>query len=1176
MFLSKIELIGFKSFANKTVLYFNGGITAIVGPNGCGKTNIVDAVRWVLGEQKTSLLRSEVMENVIFNGSATRKPLGMAEVSITFQNDKGVLPTQFSEVTITRKLFRDGKSEYYINNNQCRLKDISDLFIDTGIGHNSYSIIELKMIETLLNGSLEERRRLLEEAAGIAKYKQRKKETTKKLESVQSDLLRIYDLVNEIEHQVRSLSKQAAKTKRYNKIHQELKTLELDYWLYHFRKANDLILKLEEENKKLLLEKGENQRKLEEINKEIETLQSEIEELGFLLENIRNEENDIFKKYSSVQNQINLEQEKVYSLNSSIKRIDLELIEINKLLEKFNNTLNELVKLRSEKNEQLEKTKTELTSLENLYKEVENKLNEQRELFQILNEKLVGIEKDLKYDKLSLDKLISGQSKLVSDKEKLLMSYNELNTNRIQKKSLIEKAKTEIDDLIKELNNLNSRINLLQEEIQKEKEQLSELQAKKSEYQLSIKEVNTSLEFLKSIFEVDESTGYLLKESNWNKEKKHFLLGEILAVDEQFRVAYDSLLGEFKNIVLVESEEEIEEAKEILVKERKGKCFFVSLDKVTDENIEFPKFEHSKVIAFASELPNVEKKIRNILKIILGNSVIVKDFDDAKEILEKFPVQAVVTLSGELVWGGHIQRRGSILHKEGLAIGKLDRIKKLERRKEELSNELNLVEAKISGIDKELAENSLTLTEMLKLKSNLENRLTQKKFVLNKEEVILEQIEKELKSIQNSIENKEVEVQKYNEDIKQLQDSISEKERIYNEIKTQVDDEGRKLADFQSRNIDEQNKIRDLEKKVVQLTTELSSLEKEILRIENSRNHNQKKLEKLLKDKEDNQKEVEMKNGIISRLFSQSNALESNLNEIKIRKEEVIKKIKELEDLEFQQNAYKERIQNTISQILSKLHQNEIEIARQKEVSHSYFSKALENYEINLNNYVLSAHIEEGDLNEIENKISTLKKSLASLGNVNFLALQEYESQRERLELYKNQIDDLVKSEKSLKEALREINETAEKKFLDTFKLVNENFNKVFKELFGPESFAELVIDFENPLDSDLEIRVKPSGKKINSIETLSQGEKTLTVLSLLFALYLVKPSPFCILDEVDAPLDDANVDRFLNLLKRFSNEVQFIIITHNKRTMEFANSLYGVTMAEDGISKVLSVKLVE
>lgn len=1176
MFLSKIEIVGFKSFAIKTTFHINGGITAIVGPNGCGKTNIVDAVRWVLGEQKTTLLRSEVMENVIFNGSTTRKPVGMAEVSITLLNEKQILPSQFTEVTITRRLYRDGKSEFYLNNNQCRLKDILELFIDTGIGNNSYSIIELKMIENLLNGSMEERRRLLEEAAGIVKYKQRKKETTKKLEVVHDDLLRIYDLVNEIEHQVRSLSRQASKTKKYNKIQQELRELELDYWLYQFRRSNELIEKFEEENKKYIQEKETKVNKINEIEEEIEKLESKIEKLENEIEDVRNEESIAFKQFSLIQNQIDLAEEKINSLETTIKRYNSEIEETRQLLKKFNNTYNELIKLKKVKEEELRNTEIEFNKFESSFKENEIGLRDKRDVLQGLREKIISLENEVKYEKLNVNKLISAKEQISSNRQKFLQLTDGISSDLREKIALIEKLRNDLEASQKFQGNLLQNIQEVETNIKLRQADLETYYNMKNDLQVQIKEAQTSLEFLKSILEVDESTRFLIQESDWKKGRKFFLLGEILSIDEQYRVAYDSILGEFKNVILVENLTDIKEAKEILSKEHKGKCLFICLDSIPKDTIEITRVEHPKIIGFASELPRVDPKLRAILRFILGNSVIAKDFADAMEIANEIPVQCVVTLSGELIWGRVIQKRGSILHREGLSIGKIDRIKKLDQKLGELVKEKGLVDNVILELEKQIKDSKESLKKLHSESKLLDDEITQKKIIINREELLLEQMKSELTSLKNSIENAEMEYNKYEEEIKLAKSLLDEKEAKCDELKLSLGHSENEFLEYQNRFKTEQEKVREIEKQLVQLRTELIALEKEIHRIEHSKNINHKKLEKLQSDVLSLLKEKENRTEQIKKLSNQREEYQSQLDEIKNRKGLLLQNQKELEEILSQQREYKEQIQENLEKIISKVHHNEVEIARNKEIAHSLFTKAIENYEVNLNDYILSSTLGNIETNQIEGKISELRKTLSSMGNVNFLALQEYEEQNARLELYKNQIEDLVKSEKSLKEALREINETAEKKFLDTFKLINENFCKVFKELFGGDSFAELVVDMDNPLDSDIEIKVKPLGKKINSIETLSQGEKTLTVLSLLFALYLVKPSPFCILDEVDAPLDDANVDRFLNLLKKFSNEVQFIIITHNKRTMEFADVLFGITMAEDGVSKVLSIKLVE
>ncbi|MFN3781457.1 MAG: chromosome segregation SMC family protein, partial [Candidatus Kapaibacteriota bacterium] len=559
-------------------LNFDGGITAIIGPNGCGKTNIVDAVRWVLGEQRTSILRSELMENVIFNGSSSRKPLGMAEVSITFQNDKGILPIQYNEITVTRRLYRDGKSDYLINNNLCRLKDITELFADTGIGHNSYSIIELKMVETLLNGTVEERRKLLEEAAGISKYKQRKKETVRKLESVQNDLLRIYDLVNEIEGQVRSLSRQAAKMRKYNRLYQELKELELNFWHLKFIQSNEIVNQYEEENAKLLEENQQKKDLLNQILEEIDNLQTKIDSLETELENVRFEESQIFKKLSELEKKIGVENERVANLNSLEKKLQSETTDTNNLIRRFNTTLNELLRLKELKTNELMKLRKESTILYSYYEQNQKRLLEKRSLLNEINDRRIVLSRDLKIYKLNLDKLLSSLNLIDEKKDKISSAIKELELKISEKSKYSSVLEEEVVVTSNQVEVIKQRISEFEEALQASSESLKNEKEKHNQILISLKEVQTSLELLKSIFEVDETTKFLIKDSEWKKDRTFNLLGEIISIDEQYRVAFDSLLGQYKNIILVQSENDIQKAREILLKEHKGKCLFVNFN----------------------------------------------------------------------------------------------------------------------------------------------------------------------------------------------------------------------------------------------------------------------------------------------------------------------------------------------------------------------------------------------------------------------------------------------------------------------------------------------------------------------------------------------------------------------------------------------------------------------
>ncbi len=1175
MFLSKIELVGFKSFANKTAFTFNGGITAIVGPNGCGKTNVIDAVRWVLGEQKTSLLRSEVMENVIFNGSSTRKPLGMAEVSITFENNKNILPMHFSQITISRRLFRDGDSHYLLNNTPCRLKDINELLMDTGVGPNSYSIIELKMIEALLNGNIEERRRLLEEAAGVTKFKFRRKETSKNLSTVQNDLIRVYDVVREIEQQVQLLSRQAAKTRRYNKLHDKLKNLELSLWKTRFQRANLELSNIESTASSLLGEKVKLLNDFESVQIEIQDLETRIDSLDEQIEEIRENERAVLNKHSEVRNQISLNQTKISNFQENQKRLNSEIGEANRLISKLQANISKLQALEQEKVNEIQKLQEEYSRLQSCYEKDSEEIRKQKEILDSKKANIVELENKIKFHKLNLSKILARSAELIQQRSQITAEIDAINAKirefEQQNNGLRQKIENE-ENLVKDkkfqLENLQKKLETLLKEIEQNRSDLNEKK-------ITLKELTTTLDFLNSILEVDESTKFLIRESNWKHNRKYYLLGEVISIDENLRVAFDSLLGEFKNIVIVEHQDDIEGAIEILRSKHKGKCYFVSLDKVQEEGLsqDFPK--DSRIIGFASEIPKVAPKIRAILRRIVGDTIVVKDYKIAEEIANTNKFSVIVTLQGEIIRNGILQKRGSILQKEGIAIGKLDRIAKLSTKKDLLDKQMSDINRSLLLLENErdsLETLIANLTKEVKSSEDIIRHLSESK---QQSELQIQRFQFEVESKTRELEVISNEEVSFKNDSQAIQTEILNLEQNVKELVKDYEDAMSVFAASGSEFDEQLNSLRNLDKQIAIAQTELGNLKKEIVRLSNSKINQEDRLTILRKEVQSLKSSIESLNKSNIELQKEIENLSNELTEIKNKKEYLSDEKHKLDDLLFQQNSFKENIQSKIERLTNQIHQLEIQKTRLSEVTHSVFQKAIENYGVNLNDIDLEIQ-EEVEPTEAETEIQRLRNSLSSMGSINFLALQEFEEQNQRLQFYRTQIEDLAKSEKSLKEALQEINTTAEERFLQTFSLVNENFNKVFCELFGGDSFAELVIDKEYLLESDIEIRAKPPGKRLHSIETLSQGEKTLTALSFLFAIYLVKPSPFCILDEVDAPLDDANVERFLNLLSIFSKEVQFILITHNRRTMEFADVLYGITMADDGISKVLSVKLVE
>lgn len=1175
MFLSKIELIGFKSFANKTIFRFNGGITAIIGPNGCGKTNIVDAVRWVLGEQRTTLLRSEIMEDVIFNGSSNRKPFGMAEVSITFQNDKQIIPAHFSEITFTRRLFRNGESTYLLNNTPCRLKDINELLMDTGVGANSYSVIELKMIESLLNGNVDERRRLIEEAAGITKYKSRKKETTKKLSSVQEDLIRIYDIVTEIEKHVNSLSRQASKTRKYNKLHEQLKKLEISLWNKEFKEINSTLKKIESENSNLQSSKEKLLVEQQNLTTEINTLEKKIEEIDININDYQSRESELLHRSSSLKQSIAVNNEKINSLLNDLRKIETENSDSEEWLFKNDQIMKKLLKLKAQKESELLKLNEFLSTIQKDYFSISNEINQRRKKIETEREKVVHTQNQIKFLQLQIDKL---ESSLKQDQNRENFLMNEIDNlkqaceKNIATRKNIELALSEVNEKITELKKNSEKFSNIEKSINLKVEKWK---SKLTEKNLELREITTSLEFLDSILEVDESTKFLLGVNSWKSKSKAMLLGEILGIDESLRIAYNSLLGDYKNILIVEKNEDVESAFSLLLESKKGKCFFVVLDNLKI-NVEPPNLKlPNNAIGFASEIPLIDTPIKILLRLLFGNAIIVNDFKSALEISKDNVFPLIVTLAGEIITKGIIQKRGSVLNREGLSIGKIERIAKLKSMKHKIEGELQEINHNIDLLISELNENySQQELTLLKI-NNLEVEKTHLVEGLNKIDSDINSLNLKLESKKQELIKTKENFEKYIFELEELKQQLAASTTELESLKSNFEQEQSDFETIQKEHQVKLDKLRQVEKNIVEIRTELKNLQSEINRVNSNIERLKQKLLRIANEKKESQNTIENLKNANEPLLKEIESINLELQDVKNHRFLLEERREELNSILDRQMEYRDRMIDQIEKVTLQSHQNEVRYAQLTEYHRSLFQKAIDTYSINLND-VTELDYPEVDTEVARYEIDKLKNALNTLGEINFLALREFEEHSQRLEFYKKQIRDLKDSERSLKEALNEINVTAENKFIETFEKVNENFRNVFRQLFGGDSTAELTIDRENLLESDIEINAKPSGKRMLSIDALSQGEKTLTALSFLFALYLVKPSPFCILDEVDAPLDDANVERFLNLLHFFSNDVQFILITHNKRTMEAADTLYGISMAEDGVSKVLSVRLVE
>jgi len=1191
LFLSKLEIFGFKSFANKTVINFNRGITGIVGPNGCGKTNIVDAIRWVLGEQKTTILRSDKMENVIFNGTREKKPMGMSEVSLTLVNDLGVLPTEYTEVTITRRIFRSGESEYLLNKNICRLKDITNLFMDTGIGANAYSVIELKMVETILSSRTEERRKLFEEAAGVNKYKLRRRLSLNKLDDVKTDLIRVNDIVSEVEKTVRSLERQAKRADQFNQVQTILRDKEIDlsereYALLQSRKQ-ELINQIAEYSQN----KNQIDIEIRKIENELIHYRNEINAVDAILQLKRDEIAENTEQLHSSQKNISVAEEKLKSLNNNNERLQKEIIE-------YQNQLEDTVINIDHNNEELIVLVKKLDE-----KSIEISVNEQtviwkKEKFdQKRNER-----KELDEEKFVLLREITEKENEAANIEKEHDSYSvsiqrfnnkiQSSTNSIAKSvGFIEDLSVEKSETEKKLKEHGLIIVLREKEKNKSERELNDLKQKEVEEKTLLAGLKEKIEFLQTLISnlegISRGTKNLLANNAWTDKNKN-VFADVGNTPGKFRFALEAALRTMLNNLLIESFEDLQNAVEYLQKEDLGKASFYLLrenakqkstiiQKLTEFSLKRKTKKISKESGFidwAINLVETEASWQPYFKQALSNIVVTSDLKSAIELNNKYPLFNFTTLEGDFIQQNGIVEAGSLPKEDETIFGRRQLLENLKKNLPK--HELNLsklktaiaeTESYISKIDlKNLSDTEKLIANDI---SNIEKQINQFEFEKNKANEEITATQKEIQELAEKsifLDNQIIEINENLEDLNEKKKALNERIATHeNELNILEDDFNALVG------IHNENKL-----VLERIKGQIENIRSAINRFKTNQTSLRIGIERRNKDLISNESEtIEL----IEKINLSKTALDE-INSIRLvmleEEKEINDKLKTIKDeatkYENQLNNLRHDRQDASDIVYSyEIKENGTKLRIENIVQH-----IKENYAIELSVKIFD-DLESYNFDENTIEVQKLKEKIRTLGPVNLLAYSEFEEERKRLDFLLGQRDDLINSEKDLVNTINEINDTAQKLFLDTFEQIRQNFNTIFQTLFNPGDESDLTLE-ENidPLESKIEIMAKPKGKRPTSIELLSGGEKTLTATALLFAIYLVKPSPFCILDEVDAPLDDANVDRFTKLIKEFSTKTQFIIVTHNKRTMEASETMYGVTMQEEGTSKLVGVSFEE
>ena len=1178
MYLSKLEIFGFKSFAQKVNLSFDQGLTAIVGPNGCGKTNVVDAIRWALGEQKPTTLRSDKMEDVIFNGTKSRKPLNVAEVSITIENTKGILPSEYSEVTITRRVFRSGESEYYLNKTLCRLKDIRDLFMDTGMGSDAYSVIELKMVESILSDNSDERRRLFEESAGVTKYKYRRKEAFRRLDVVRQDLTRVNDIIRGVEKAVNSLERQAQKAEKYNELVKQLQTLELDLLIRDF---SNVVSKIEPLTQQLSIAVDEKNRLEVEVKQEealLDVLRQESEELE---RQLTATQEDLITRQTAIHE---LEQhratsvERRRSLQENIERFNREKIELTEQRV-------ELEQKQAELTNSLEQLQTKITTAEEVYRlkktqldEFEIQLNAKRAELKTNQEQVITLMHELA-ELRNRENQVKARIENIRGRVSYTTEENAGYHRDIEKNSgLIATLTAENKQLRLSFAEAEVRTHTMEDYKQKLQDEIEHLRRQDHEVLGDVERKQARIDFLKGLVEsfdgYSEGAKYLITSNEWSA-KIQTTVGEAVQTEPQYRIAIETALGETAGFVVVDNVQEAYAAIDFLKKNNKGKATFICLDRLSSISNHRVPIHSVGVIGWASSLVQFDSHHERLFNFLFDDTLLVKDVPAALDIINNHPNVRCITLEGEIVTGSGVVRGGSVRQDEGGHISKKSQleeftaeVRKLRNRHENITHDLQKKMDDVENVNlKKLTEEARTIEQQ---KTSLEIRIAQ--------------IEFEKKRAQDNIERNDTEAEKLvqeigllDKEIQTLTPSIGALERRQAEAEQQV---GAAMSEVETMDA-LWNEYSGVANEPNWLVLAHKSEDRSILQEKEyttatlrtiSATFDQR-TEEIFKAKEDIGTIVADLDAIAVTLSEVQQEYDSVLEQKKTVDQEFSAKRGQIHEIDLKLKD--ERLKQEGS--LKSAHDLEIKIQELTMKSENLKVRAKEDFDIDIqpqefpdaNQYDFAAAREE---------VHKMKEKVNALGAVNFAAFDEYKSEKERLDFISAQRDDLEQSEKTVLETINEINTTAQQQFLQTFELIRENFITTFKSLFDEGDECDLRLDAEelDPLEARIEIIAKPRGKRPTSIDLLSGGEKTLTAIALLFAIYLVKPSPFCILDEVDAPLDDSNIDRFARILRKFSDNTQFVVVTHNKRTMEATNAMYGVTMEEEGVSKLVSVRFNE
>ncbi len=1181
MYLKSIEVQGFKSFANKIKFEFHNGITGIVGPNGSGKSNVADAVRWVLGEQRAKQLRGGSMQDVIFSGTENRKPLSYASVAITLDNSDHKLPIEYEEVTVTRKLYRSGESEYLINGAACRLKDINEMFYDTGIGKEGYSIIGQGQIDKILSGKPEERRELFDEAAGIVKFKRRKNFSLKKLEDERQNLLRVNDILSELEKQIGPLQKQSEVAKEYLKKKEELKAFDINMFLLEAERLKEQV---EELDKKLQITQDELSQtdvSYGQMKEQYEAIEEEVDLIDSSVEKAKNQLNETVLLKQQLEGQIRVLKEQIHSIQINDEHYGNRLVTIEKEIAERKMKRDELSKDREALKEQLKQTSSEDERAKQELIDIQSKIALHSEEIEQCKEEIMKLLGNRASTKAKIQHFDTTRGQLATRRSELSQRIIRISSEAEKDQEVAVTYETQLNEISSKISRCNEKAKTKEQEIQVLQQKLAQNQEKLRIGQTAYHRESSRLESLKNITERYDGYGNSIRKVMENKNKEKGLIGvvaDIVKVEKDYEIAIETALGGNIQNIVTDNEDTAKKMIAYLKQNKFGRATFLPLTSMRgSSSIRQPEaLNEPGVVGIANKLVQVDDRFKELMDQLLGRTIVVEHIDHGIHLSRKYRQSLrIVTLEGELINPGGSMTGGAFKNSSNL----------LSRRREieEIEKSVKLLKSDVDACEQLVNEIKTKRTECYSVIDAIQQELRKASVVENTARMKLEQIQLKMKETKQRYDKYVAEQAEINNQIKGIKDNedsiqleLEASESLEKELNKRIEQLHVLMEKEKEKEVEQLNRTEEVHLSCASLEQQDEFIRENIERILEEIEKFDIELSQINQNKGNTAIEIDEKKEEIQKL---QNTIEESAGLFLEIQEEIKVQTEKREELNKKHKVFLQK-REELSRHMAELDKESFRLTSKKESYEEIAEKRInymwEEYEITYNHALELRNDQLTDLAFMKQQIQELKAQIKRLGNVNVNAIEDYKNVSERYEFLKAQHDDLIESEEALVKIIDELDEAMRKQFKEQFALISKEFDHVFKQLFGGGKGTLELMDGEDILEAGIRIIAQPPGKKLQNMMQLSGGEKALTAISLLFAIQNLKPSPFCLLDEIEAALDDSNVTRYAKYLHKLTKNTQFIVITHRRGTMTAADRLYGITMQEKGVSTLVSVDLLE